>query len=328
MNITKQHLSPPSLAELADVLTPALQANFEHAHVQVEPCPDLRKPPYHLATEGLCGGETVADIGGQPNLFPEPRLDCKYSLLDIAKAMDMSPHQGQLLGAGAGPFHRIGVNSELSPNLSWEGSFENVKNLTYYTKYDGTNGKHAASCERSPTSDCAFMMNLFGSSGLPGDVLKITARARKGEHKSFTECIRRTLAETYGDAQPISMGGMFLIKQGHAYFHVMPDFPAKNGPPFKDAKQLNEWLTYHTFEAPIVCLTVFHSVDPGKKLDLRMEHTHCFSTEGDRGGHYHYDLPPGEGVAEEIEYEAYFNTAKTLYRIDKPEVILERDLHD
>lgn len=328
MNTTKHQLSPPSLAELAEVLRPALQANFEQAHVQVEPCPDLRQAPYHLATEGLCGSEKVADIGGQPNLFPTPRWDCKFSLLDLAQAMEMSPRQGHLLGAGAGPFHRLGVNSELAPNLSWQAGFENVRNLTYYTTYDGTNGKHAARCEPSPTSDCALMMNLFGSSGFPGDVLKITARARTGPHKSFTDCIRRALAERYGDAQPISMGGMFLIKQGQAHFHVMPDFPAKNGPPFQDAQQLHEWLTYHTFAGPMVCLTVFHSADPGQTLDLRMEHTHCFSTRGDRGGHYHYDLLPGEGVVEEIEYEAYFNTAKTLYRIDKPDVILERDLHD
>ncbi|KAI5362041.1 hypothetical protein Slin15195_G056910 [Septoria linicola] len=328
MNTTQHKLSPPALAGLADTLRPALEANFEKAQISVSPCPDLRQAPYFLAAEGLCGAEKAADIGGQPNLFPEPRLECKYSLLDIAKEMQMDAKKGQLLGAGAGPFHRIGVNSELAPNLSWQDSFDNVNNLTYYTKFNGTDGKNEAICEPSPTCDCALMMNLYGSTGLPGDVLKVTARARKGNFKSFTECIRSTLAAKYGDEQPISMGGMFLIKTGKAYFHVMPDFPAQNGPPFKDAKQLNDWLTYHNFEAPIVCLTVFHSADPGKKLGLRMEHTHCFSTDGgNRGGHYHYDLPPGDDV-DEIEYEAYFNTVKTLYRINKPEATLERDLHD
>ncbi|KAF7187129.1 Ester hydrolase C11orf54-like [Pseudocercospora fuligena] len=328
MNTTKHPISPPSLDELVGVLTPALQSNFETAKVSVERCPDLRYPPYYLATPGLSGDERVADIGGQPNLFPEPRLECKYSLIEIAKEMEMDPEGGHLLGAGAGPFHHIGLNSELAPNLSWGNDFEQVINQTYYTKYDDSNGKHAAICERSPTTDCALMMNLYGSSGLPGNVIKITARARTGQHKSFTECIRKTLAEKYGDDRPISMGGIFLIKSGKAHFHVMPDFPPKEQMPFKNAKQLNDWLTYHDFEAPIVCLTVFHSADPGKKLGLRMEHTHCFSTHGaNRGGHYHYDLPVGDGV-EEIEYEAYFNTAKTIYRIDKPEVTLERDLHD
>lgn len=240
----------------------------------------------------------------------------------------MSPTRGQLLGAGAGPFHVIGVNSELSPNLAWENGFEKCDNLTFYTKFDGEDGKHETRCERCPSEDCALMMNLYGSEGLLGPVLKITARGRKGNQKSFTECIRSTLQETYGDAQPISMGGVFLLKTGKAHFHVMPDFPPASELPFRNAKQLNDWLTYHDFSAPIVCLSVFHSADPGKKLGLRMEHTHCFTTDGSNsGGHYHGDLEVGEGV-EEVEYEGYFNVAKTLYRVDKPVVTLERDLHD
>lgn len=328
METQKYPLSPPNLDELVQVLKPALEANYKTSNISVSQCPDLRKPPYHLAAEGLTGRECVADIGGQPNLFPEPRLDCKWCLLSLAQQMDMSPFQGHLLGAGAGPFHVIGMNSELAPNLSWKDSFSNVQNLTYYTKYQNPPGK--ATCERSPTADCALMINLYGSAGLPGPVLKITARGRKGSQKSFTECLRRALHAHYGDARPISLGGVFLLKTGTSKFHVMPDFPPANQLPFKDAKQLNDWLTYHDFEAPIVCLTVFHSADPGKMMGLRMEHTHCFdpSGEGAKGGHYHYDLDDGDGEGEEVEYEAYLNTAKMIYRIDRPEVTLERDLHD
>jgi hypothetical protein len=47
---------------------------------------------------------------------------------------------------------------------------------------------------------------------------------------------------------------------------------------------------------------------------LRMEHTHCFSDHGD-GGHYHFDTTP-----ENVEYEAYFNIAKIIYRVDLPPV--------
>jgi hypothetical protein len=140
--------------------------------------------------------------------------------------------------------------------------------------------------------------------------------------------VRKALFDAYGDAQPISIGGVFLIKTGKAQFHVMPDFPPSDQLPWTKGSQVNDWLTWHEFAAPIVCLTVFHSADPGKKLGLRMEHTHCFTVDGThKGGHYHHDLPVGEGV-EEVEYEAYFNAAKTLYRIDKPDVTLERDLHD
>ncbi|GBN58145.1 Ester hydrolase C11orf54 [Araneus ventricosus] len=47
-------------------------------------------------------------------------------------------------------------------------------------------------------------------------------------------------------------------------------------------------------------------------LNLRVEHTHCFSDHG-VGGHYHEDTTP-----EDVEYEGYFNLAETLYRIDQP----------
>jgi hypothetical protein len=317
MHVSRHELSPPSLEELADVLRPALDANYKHAEISVERCPDLRSAPFHLAAEGICGDERIADIGGETNLYPIPHFDRKYSMIEIAQEMQMSPESGQLLGAGAGPFHRLGTNAELSPNLSWSGSFDNVTNGTYYTKIDDVDGKKSVVCAKSPTTDCALMANLYGSSGLPGEVLKITARARKGDKNAFHELIRDKLVEHYGESKPVSMGGVFVIKRGRAYFHVMPDFPPKEDLPFKDVKQLEKWLTWHEFDASVVCLSVFHSADP-EKLGLRKEHTHCFSTTGDRGGHYHYDLAAGDSE-EEIEYEAYFNTAKELYRIDRPQ---------
>ncbi|KAK4548910.1 hypothetical protein LTR36_008683 [Oleoguttula mirabilis] len=319
MKTTQHPLTPPSLEELAKTLQPALDANYEQASATVAHCPDLSQPPFHLASAGLSGNECVADIGGQPHLFPRPLLDKKYSLLECAQCMNLSQEGGMLIGAGAGPFHDIGKNTELAPNLSWQGDASNVKNLTRFTEVESiTDGKTKVVCQASPSTNCALMMNLFGSSGEPGPVLKVTARTRKGEQKSFTECIRGALHDAYGGDRQISVAGAFLIKKGKAFFHVMPDFPPESKLPFRDRDDVSHWLTYHHFSAPMVCLTVFHSADP-EKLGLRMEHTHCFSESKDQGGHYHYDLAAGEDGAEEIEYEAYFNTAKVLYRIDKPE---------
>lgn len=325
METKTYRLNPPSLTDLAKSLQPALSANYTSATITVSPCPDLRQPPFHLATQGLSGSECAADIGGQPNLFPVPKLSCKYSLPALARAMEMSPSRGSLIGAGAGPFHHLGTNAELAPNLSWENGFENIDNQTHYAAVNRADGSVVV--EKCPSTDCALMMNLFGSSGLPGDVLKITARGRSGTQKSFTECIRHALRAAYGDSRPISLGGVFVIKRGRANYHVMPDFPSA---PFESPAQLNAWLTYHEFAAPVVCLSVLHSADPGKEMGLRMEHTHCFSADGgNRGGHYHYDMDAGgEGGQEEVDYEGYFNTAKVIYRIDRPEVTLERDLHD
>jgi hypothetical protein len=51
---------------------------------------------------------------------------------------------------------------------------------------------------------------------------------------------------------------------------------------------------------------------PIQGLDLRVEHTHCFSTHGE-GGHYHEDVSP-----ETVVYEGYFTPAERLFRIDRP----------
>ena len=158
------------------------------------------------------------------------------------------------------------------------------------------------------------MENLFGSAGETRNVLKITASSRKGR-KNFTDCIREAMEDSLGQDQTVSLGGVFLIKRGKANLHVMPGFRSPNEP-FKDRADVDSWLRYFDFEAPLVCLCVMHSADP-EKLGLRMEHTHCFSPPEAgkplRGGHYHNDLG-----SEEVEYEGYFNTAKMLYRIDRP----------
>ncbi|TPX11956.1 uncharacterized protein E0L32_007454 [Thyridium curvatum] len=314
MQSQKFTLSPPSLEELAKALQAPLAANFEQSAVSVVPCPDLREAPFGLATAGLSGDEKVADVGGQPNLFPRPRLGAIWSMTDIARAMEMDPGRGGLLGAGAGPFHVVGQNCELAPNLSWRDGLDNVDNRTRYVEIDCANG--AVHVAQSSSVDCALMVNLFGSSGDPGPVLKITAKRRKGAEKSFAECIRKGLHAAYGDSQTISLGGVFLVKSGRATYHVMPDFPSEAELPFKDRGEVDKWLTYHDFDGPIMCLSVLHSSDPGKAMGLRMEHTHCYSTTGAQtGGHYHYEAEEG---GEYIEYEGYFNTAKAIYRVDRP----------
>ncbi|KAM5355063.1 hypothetical protein ACJ41O_001709 [Fusarium nematophilum] len=316
MHTQKFSLSPPSLAELAEILRAPLSTNYEHSTVSVVPCPDLREAPFHLATQGLSGDEKIADVGGQPNLFPRPRLDNIWSMTELAKAMEMSPEKGSLIGAGAGPFHVIGQNCELAPSLGWQDGFDNVVNQSHFAKISRDTG--AVSVEKSPSLDCALMINLYGSLGDPGPVLKITARKRNGSEKSFSECIRKALHAAYGDDQTVSLGGAFVVKSGRAKYHVMPDFPSEQQLPFKNRKQVDEWLTFHDFEGPIVCLSVLHSADPRQEMGLRIEHTHCFSAVGkNAGGHYHYDI---EGGDEEVEYEAYFNTAKAIYRVDRPTV--------
>lgn len=290
-----------SLQELSNALQSGLAQNFRSSSVSVENCPDLRQAPYNLAFAGLCGSPRIADVGGQPNLAPSPDFTKKYDLLNIARIMEMSQEQGTLLGAAAGPFHIVGMNSELMPNLQWENG--KITNKTYFAKVKDDGSAH---CEMLGSHDCALMANLFGSSGERGDVLHITASFRTG-NLNFTEAIRKALRDAYGTST-VSLGGVFVISKGKAQLHVMPDFSPT---PLITDEQKQKWLRFYEMKAPLVCLCVLHSHDPG--LDLRIEHTHCFSEHGE-GGHYHYDTTP-----EEVQYEAWFNVAEVLYRIDKPQ---------
>lgn len=321
MNVTYHPRNNPSLEEIADVIQGSLKANFAKAAASVVQCPDLRQPPFNLAAPGLSGNPCIADIGGQPNLFPSPNFNAKYSLLSLANDMQMSPTEGFILGAGAAPFQDIGHNAELAPNISWKSKtdspdFKDLSSMkiTNATRVIQVNQDGFPSCETLPSTNGALMMNLYGSDGHTGPVLKIIARGRTGE-LNFTNCIRLGLHSVYGDSRPISLGGAFLLKEGKAKFHVMPDFPSPDKLPFRNRNQLEkEWITYHEFDAPVVCLTVIHSADP-EELGLRMEHTHCFDSEGEiKGGHYHYDVMDGK----EVEYEAYLHPAEMLYRIDRP----------
>ena len=332
--VKKLSLSPPSLSSLAESISSGLASNFVHSSCSIDTPPDLTLPPYHLAGPGLTGRPRIVDVGGPQNLSPSPNLKKKYDLNSVSLLAQMSTDTGFMLGAGAGPFQVLGQNSELMPNFAYgaavdgEGS-RNERNHTHYAKITK---RDTVCCAHIPdnSTDFALMCNLFCSDGTPGPCIHITAKSRSGP-LNFTETVQKALKTSFGD-KLISIGGVFLIREGTAKMHVMPDFPEK---PFKSRDDVEKWLRYFNMDfsttagpenGPLVCLSVFHSGDD-KGLDLRPEHTHCFTVadyddadgkeprETTKGGHYHYDL---DDTKEEIEYEAWFNAAEFLYRIDQP----------
>lgn len=55
-----------------------------------------------------------------------------------------------------------------------------------------------------------------------------------------------------------------------------------------------------------------HSFHAWQGLDLRVDHTHCFSAHGE-GGHYHYDTTPAD-----VKYVGYYSLAESIWRVDPP----------
>ena len=137
-------------------------------------------------------------------------------------------------------------------------------------------------------------------------MLKVTAKKRTGAEGSLISCMRKALEA--GFDVPVGMGGTFLQAAGTVKYHIMPDFSSC---PLNSDADVENWLKFYHFKAPFVNMATFISKDPG--LDLRIEHTHGYSTVNGTGGHYHHDVTP-----EEIEYVGYFSPAATIYRIDKP----------
>lgn len=113
------NLHLPDLKELAKVLENGLLNDFLQSKVQVlEKCPNLLEPPYCLSAKGFGSKDAptcVIDIGGPPYLLPLPDRSKFYSLADLAKKkLGYEGSSAFLVGAGAGPWPRIGPNCEVN----------------------------------------------------------------------------------------------------------------------------------------------------------------------------------------------------------------------
>jgi len=310
MPVEFKNIPPPCLDEIRMVLEAGLKKNYEEAAVEIVDCPDLTQEPFKLAAKGICGGTALADVGGVPYLCPGPAQwrERVYNLDHTASQVETPG--GLIIGAGAASKHDVGVNAELIMNIRTSGGEEERKNETHVARVDPADEKKALLLHYEKdlkSADFTLLGNLFISKGEGGKVLKVTAKKRIGNEGSIVTCMRKTLEE--GFKLPVGMGGTFLQVAGEVKYHVMPDFSPC---PLDSDEKVSQWLRFYTFGAPFVNMATFISKDPG--LDLRVEHTHGYSTVNGTGGHYHYDVTP-----DTIEYLGYFSPAKKIYRIDRPE---------
>ncbi|XP_069703022.1 ester hydrolase C11orf54 homolog [Periplaneta americana] len=291
----------PPLEEVVKVLSNGLTSNFAKVEVDIVDCPDLTKEPFTLACKGLGGKPRLIEVGGPPYLLPLVKRDKVYDMKDLGKLADVEP--AFLIGAGAGPWPYAGVNCEMMVNLEVKGG--NANNHTRISKVNTKDG----SCilERLPDSEtrCALLANIFCSEGKPGKVLKVSCKKRTGKD-DFIASIRKTLQAHYKE-KAVGLGGTFLLKEGKAKQHIMPDFSTT---PVNTDEEVEKWLHFYNMSAPLIAVGTLASADPG--LDLRLQHFHSFSHHGE-GGHYHIDTEP-----DTVEYLGYFSLAEYVYRVDQP----------
>jgi len=292
---TKHTLDTVDINDIISSLQRALATNFAESSVELVDCPDLTQSPWCMACPGLSGSPRVCDIGGVPNLIPLVDTSKVYTYSDIAECCELP--QALIVGASAGDSNLQGVNCELMNNAKVGGNNNSKYALIQGDQYKLGDYKHQS---------LGLLGNLFLSQGLPGKVLKVTAFKRKGT-LNFVSCMNQGLGKDI--EHPVALGGVFLLKEGKARIHVMPGFSKC---PLNTDEDVYNWLTFHEMSAPLTNVSVLISKDPG--LDLRLEHSHCFSEHGE-GGHYHYDVTP-----DIVRYEGYFNVAEFIFRVDPPEV--------
>lgn len=250
------------------------------------------------------------------NLIPRVNLESHYNLKDVTKAI-FKPSSGDypigIFGPGGGAFGTLGFCCEFmgSARYELEGD-DSLKLAGCGCRYSYVDNEGKGQLREQQDDDrFGLMGNFYLSQNKSGQVVKVIAKRRIGK-KNFTESIREVILAKYGADKPISMGGVFLINQGVAKLHIMPKYWPKE--PSTPESVNNDWLKYYEItKHPLVCLSVFHSYDPG--FGLRMEHTHCFNLDTtDEAGHYHYDVTP-----DTVEYEGYFNVAERVVRLDGPQ---------
>lgn len=95
----------------------------------------------------------------------------------------------------------------------------------------------------------ALLANLFVSEGKPGKVVKVHAKKRTGGD-DFIASIRKSLTKHFGD-KLVGLGGTFVMQQGKAKQHVMPDF-SKSA--LSTEEDLNNWLRFYEMSAPLIAV--------------------------------------------------------------------------
>lgn len=281
--------------------------NFDFVTVEVVDCPNLTEEPFYLASPGIGGDALIIEYGNDDYLLPLVDKTKVYDLIPTIRRIDSFKEKDFFAcGAGAGPFDWLQQNSEGIYNLMvyQNGSVVNENHVVRTVGHDIEVLKVSHDETRA-----ALLGNIFVTEGNAGKVLKVVSRNRTGG-ENFISAMRKGLSDHYSEDQVVGLGGAFVMKTGSAYVHVMDDFSET---PIYTTEELNNWLTFHTVQGPLIALGDFVSQETDFKL--RLQHFHSYSRHN-QGGHYHFDTTP-----EIVEYEGYFNVVDRIIIVDKNSAI-------
>ena len=310
IDIEKASFKKFSLEEIAKALQAGLSQNYKKIDVKIVDCPNLQN--WGCPAEGLSGNQKIIDVGGEPYMHDKRYIGAEFNYEEIAKLI--GSEKSYVLGAGSGAMSCLdGHCGELiiDDNLITKDNRSIIakvgKNKECITeKYNGR--KHGG------------LGNIFYSDGKKDKVLKINIKGRSGKQGSLPQAIRAALINQLNlkNNNHIALGGIFRIIEGQIRAHVQPDYEDIKHEYYdpKLMKCTKDFLQFYEPVGPnLQCYSVLWTGDPTEgKLNLREsgEHTHFYDFKNKScSGHYHFDVTP-----DEIEYEGYFNTADTVYRVN------------
>ncbi len=310
IDIEKANFKKISLEEIAKALQAGLSQNYKKIDVKIVDCPNLKN--WGCPAEGLSGNQKIIDVGGEPYMHDKRYIGAEFDYEKIAKLI--GSEKSYALGAGSGAMSCLeGHCGELiiDDNLITKDNKSIIakvgKNKECITeKYNGR--KHGG------------LGNIFYSDGKKDKVLKINIKGRSGKQGSLPQAIRAALINQLNlkNNNHIALGGIFRVIKGQIRAHVQPDYEDIKHEYYdpKLMKCTKDFLQFYEPVGPnLQCYSVLWTGDPTEgKLNLREsgEHTHFYDFKNKScSGHYHFDVTP-----DEIEYEGYFNTADTVYRVN------------
>uniref|UniRef100_A0A5K3F9F6 DUF1907 domain-containing protein n=1 Tax=Mesocestoides corti TaxID=53468 RepID=A0A5K3F9F6_MESCO len=226
----------------------------------------------------------------------------KYTFDEVVRLSKL--RQGQLLGAGAGPFYTHGKNCEMAANVRFEDS-KISSNSTLHGVYDEST--RSPQVLAATDNNFALLAHLLATEGLPGDVIEVDASGRLKEGAPYV-FLREALTSAYGKLdKPVALGGVFMLTGSKGRFHVLPDFPDH---PVDSPSRVAEFLKFFEMEPPVMGMGTLVSHDPFG-IDLKLDHFHCYNEKRDLAGHFYWDTEP-----QTAHYKFYLTVAKSLLRID------------
>jgi len=310
IDIEKASFKKFNLEEIAKALQVGLSQNYKIINLEIVDCLNLKN--WGCPAEGLSGNQKIIDVGGEPYMHDKRYIGAEFNYEEIAKLI--GSEKSYALGAGSGAMScSEGHCGELiiDDNLITKENKSIIakvgKNKECITeKYNGR--KHGG------------LGNIFYSDGKKDKVLKINIKGRSGKQGSLPQAIRAALINQLNlkNNNHIALGGIFRILKGQIRAHVQPDYEDIKHEYYdpKLMKCTKDFLQFYEPVGPnLQCYSVLWTGDPTEgKLNLREsgEHTHFYDFKNKScSGHYHFDVTP-----DEIQYEGYFNTADTVYRVN------------